>query len=84
MVERIQLGRSAKREISVRGKNSFQINIRHPLPQLTPRQATHYLGRISEALPILAGRAAKDIEDTDAQKLARGLEEAARVLRGAP
>lgn len=63
------------------GKQSFQINIRQPLPDLTPQQATHYLGRISTALPVLAGRAADDISQEDARALAATLEEAARLLR---
>jgi ParB-like chromosome segregation protein Spo0J len=63
------------------GRTSFQINIRRPLPELSPRQATHYLGRISEALPVLADRAAQEIGARDARALATALEAAAKRLR---
>lgn len=79
--ERLQKGEKAARRSSVGGKQSFQINIRQPLPELTPRQATHYLGRISTALPVLAERAVEDIEAADARELAETLEAAARRLR---
>ena len=67
--------------VAGQGKQSFQINIRQPLPELTPRQATHYLGRISTALPVLAERAVEEIEAADARELAETLEAAARRLR---
>lgn len=63
------------------GKQSFQINIRQPLPELTARQATHYLGRISSALPVLAERAVEEIDAAEARALAETLEETARRLR---
>ena len=64
------------------GKGSFQINIRQPLPELTPRQAGHYLSRMSTALPILAHRAVEELDADDARQLAAALEDVARVLRG--
>lgn len=60
---------------------SFQINIRQPLHELTPRQASHYLSRLSTALPILAHTAAEEIGMEDARDLATILEEVAKVLR---
>lgn len=80
--ERLQNPRSAPRAPLGAGKQSFQINIRQPLPDLTPQQATHYLGRISVALPVLARRAAEGMEGGDARALADTLEETARLLRG--
>ncbi|HEX8432812.1 MAG TPA: ParB N-terminal domain-containing protein, partial [Longimicrobium sp.] len=60
-VERLEKPRGASRLPGGAGKQSFQINIRRPLPELTPAQAGHYLERISTALPILAERASADI-----------------------
>lgn len=71
---------SARRE-SPAGKQSFQINIRQPLPELTPQQATHYLGRISAALPVLAERAVQEIGAENARELAATLEQTAKLLR---
>ncbi|HEV2147736.1 MAG TPA: ParB N-terminal domain-containing protein [Longimicrobiaceae bacterium] len=79
--ERLQAPRSAVRSQGGAGKQSFQINIRQPLPDLSPQQATHYLGRISTALPVLARRAAEGIGGEDARSLADTLEETARLLR---
>lgn len=77
-----RLTRRPSRRVQPAGSGSFQINIRQPLPELTPRQATHYLGRLSSALPILAERAAEEIDPEEARELAGLLQEAARVLRG--
>lgn len=63
---------------------SFQINIRRPLDQLTPDQAAHYLGRISEALPTLADRAAEKIAPERATALVASLERVVDVLRSEP
>ena len=81
-VERLEKPRAASRLPGGAGKQSFQINIRRPLPELTPAQAGHYLERISTALPILAQRASAEIGGDDARELAEVLEAAARVLRG--
>jgi hypothetical protein len=78
--QRIQTGRAAARAPTGLVR-TFQINIRQPLPDLTPQQATHYLGRISEALPVLASRAIEDIDNGRAEALASILEQAARRLR---
>jgi ParB/RepB/Spo0J family partition protein len=83
-VERLEKPRSASRLPGGAGKQSFQINIRRPLPELTPAQAGHYLERISTALPILAERASAEIGGDSARELADVLEEAARVLRERP
>ena len=80
-VERLEKPRVASRLHGGAGKQSFQINIRRPLPELTPAQAGHYLERISTALPILAERASAEIGGANARELADVLEEAARVLR---
>lgn len=80
-VERLEKPRGASRLPGGAGKQSFQINIRRPLPELTPAQAGHYLERISTALPILAERASAEIGGESARDLADVLEEAARVLR---
>lgn len=79
--ERLRSPKVGVKRLPGGGKQSFQINIRQPLPDLTPQQATHYLGRISTALPVLAGRAADGISQADARALAATLEEAARLLR---
>jgi ParB/RepB/Spo0J family partition protein len=80
-VERLEKPRGASRLPGGAGKQSFQINIRRPLPELTPAQAGHYLERISTALPILAERASADIGGKSAHELADVLEQAARMLR---
>jgi hypothetical protein len=80
-VERLEKPRSASRLPGGAGKQSFQINIRRPLPELTPAQAGHYLERISTALPILAERASAELGGQSADDLAEVLEAAARVLR---
>ena len=78
--ERLQ-DRSGASRRPASGKQSFQINIRQPLPELTARQATHYLGRISSALPVLAERAVEEIDAAEARALADTLEATARRLR---
>ncbi|HYW09476.1 MAG TPA: hypothetical protein VE913_21120, partial [Longimicrobium sp.] len=83
-VERLEKPRGASRLPGGAGKQSFQINIRRPLPELTPAQAGHYLERISTALPILAERASADIGGESARELADVLEQAARTLRTRP
>jgi hypothetical protein len=80
--EQIEARRASLRRDRAAGKGSFQINIRQPLPELTPKQATHYLGRMSTALPLLAQRAAEEIDRSEARRLATALEEVARTLRG--
>lgn len=79
-VERLQ-SRIAAQRAPAGSRQSFQINIRQPLPELTPQQATHYLARMSVALPVLAERAAADIGAERARELAATLEETARRLR---
>lgn len=78
--ERLREGPGVKRRPAT-AKQSFQINIRQPLPELTSRQATHYLGRITTALPVLAERALEEIDAEDARTLAEMLEATARRLR---
>ena len=78
--ERLQ-SRAAGAQRSQLGRQTFQINIRQPLPELTPHQATHYLSRMSAALPALAERAAEDIGAERARELATVLEDAAKRLR---
>lgn len=65
------------------GEGSFQINIRQGLAALTPKQAAHYLNRMSAVLPVLAHRAIEDIDPAAARELAEILEEAVRALREA-
>lgn len=77
--QRLQAGRAARAPAGM--VRTFQINIRQPLPELTPQQATHYLGRISEALPVLASRATEGIDGRKAAELAAVLEQVARCLR---
>lgn len=78
---------AAKRELQKRReaaraeRRSFQINTRRPLEELTPKQAGHYLERMTGALPMLARRAAKEIEPEFADQLARDIEVAIRLLR---
>jgi ParB-like chromosome segregation protein Spo0J len=79
--EQLQSRKAATSASPARAKQSFQINIRRPLPELRPEQAAHYLGRISGALPVLAQRAAEEIAEAEAQRLAEVLEETARLLR---
>jgi ParB-like chromosome segregation protein Spo0J len=79
--ERLQSRQASARRGPSAGKQSFQINIRQPLPELTPQQATHYLSRISAALPILAERAAHEIGTESACELATTLEQTAKLLR---
>lgn len=73
--DRLQEGEKSARRMS------FQINIRRPLRKLSPRQAIHYLGRISMALPVLAERAAEEMATPDARELAERLETVAKRLR---
>lgn len=80
-IERLQTQQAAARRAPSAGKQSFQINIRQPLPELTPQQATHYLSRISTALPVLAERAAEAIGAKNARELATTLEKTAKLLR---
>ncbi|HYW07617.1 MAG TPA: ParB N-terminal domain-containing protein [Longimicrobium sp.] len=79
--ERLEKPRGVSRLPGGAGKQSFQINIRRPLLELTPAQAGHYQERISTALPILAERASADIGGKSARELADVLEQAARMLR---
>lgn len=80
--EVLQARKSAARRADLSAKQSFQINIRQSLPSLSPEQATHYLGRMAGALPILAERAAGSIPPGDAEELAAVLESTVRLLRG--
>ena len=79
--KRLEEWQASSRRDRGAGKGSFQINIRQPLPELTPRQAIHYLGRISTALPILAQKAIEDPDSADARDLAATLETVAQLLR---
>lgn len=77
----VQLERLQRRERGSRAAAAFQINIRQALTELTPRQAEHYLDRITPAVDLLTRRASLDIPPARAAQLASALETAARRLR---
>lgn len=79
-----RLEQRRERERRLRGAASFQINIRQALTDLTPRQASHYLDRMTPVVDILATRAAAEIPPARAIELARILEAAAGRLRPPP
>lgn len=61
-------------------EGGFQLNIRVPLDRLTPRQATHYLARMTPALDRLAERAS-EADPTEVEALVGQLERALDRLR---
>lgn len=71
--------RSATRAAPAR--QTFQVNIRQPLPDLTPKQATHYLDVISQALPILAERASEGLDAATHGELVGRLKDALQKLK---
>lgn len=82
--ERLQSRQAESRLGLLAGKQSFPINLRQPLSEVTPQQAARYLGRVSAALPQLAERAAQDIGTENARELAKVLESAVKLLRNRP
>jgi ParB-like chromosome segregation protein Spo0J len=76
------LERAKRMPAATVAEGGFQLNIRVPLDRLTPRQATHYLAKITPALDRLAARAA-EADPAEVEALAGQLERALGRLRAA-
>jgi ParB-like chromosome segregation protein Spo0J len=79
--DRLALQKQERRQRDVR-RTTFQVNIRTPLGELTPRQAAGYLGRIAPVVAVLAEQAAGEMDAAQARPLVAELEAALARLRG--
>lgn len=77
-----RLERARRAPAATAAEGGFQLNIRVPLDRLTPRQASHYLAKMTDALDTLAQRAA-EADPAEVEALADRLERALDYLRSA-